>query len=208
MLQLCEPAVQARRLSAEEFCLLARREACSLYRPRSEVVRMLTVGQAFGVCEPRGEPSAALIELPLTADIEAAAALRRFLGRQGLGRGSLLTPPVGDRGALPALLEEALVPACRHAGIGPVWAALEADAASEELLPAYLDAGLALRALRPLSGLAPCWLFARVPGARRAEPVWVPLADRARLAILLGRGWSAVGSEQTAGGTALALCLV
>ena len=56
MLQLCEPAVQRRRLSAEEFCLLARREASSLYRPRSEVLRMLTVGQAVGVCGSRGNP--------------------------------------------------------------------------------------------------------------------------------------------------------
>jgi len=35
MLQLCEPAVRPRRLSAEEFCLLARREASGFYRPRS-----------------------------------------------------------------------------------------------------------------------------------------------------------------------------
>lgn len=208
MLQLCEPAVQPRRLSAEEFCFLVRQEASSLYRPRSEVLRMLTVGQAFGVCGPRGEPLAAMIELPLTADVEAAAALRQYLGRQGLGRGAMLAPPVGDRDLLPRLLEAALVPACRHAGPGPVWAALEATPEAEGLLPAYLEAGLALRAIRPLSGLAPCWLFAWMPGVNRADPVWVPLADRARLAGLLGRGWAAVGSETTAGSTALALCLV
>ena len=68
-MQTLEPAVQARRLSAEEFCLLARREASSLYRPRSEVMRMLTVGQAFGICGPRAEPLAAMIELPLAADV-------------------------------------------------------------------------------------------------------------------------------------------
>ena len=208
MLQLCEPAVQPRRLSAEEFCLLARREASSLYRPRSEVLRMLTVGQAMGVCGSRGEPLAAMIELPLTADVEAAAALRQFLGRRGLGRGSLLAPPVGDRSLLPALLKAALVPACRHAGAGPVWAVLESTPEAEDLLPVYLEEGLALRALRPLNGLAPCWLFTRVPGMHQVEPVWVPLADRARLAALLGRGWSAVGSENTADGMALALCPV
>ena len=109
MLQLCEPAVQPRRLSAEEFCMLARREASSLYRPRSEVLRMLAVGQAFGVCGPRGEPLAAMIELPLTADVEAAAALRQFLGRQGLGRGSVLAPPVGDRSLLPEQIGRAHV---------------------------------------------------------------------------------------------------
>ena len=160
MLQLCEPAVRPRRLSAEEFCLLARREASGFYRPRSEVLRMLAVGQAPGVCGPRAEPLAAMIELPLTANVEAAGALRRFLGRQGLGRGSLLGPPVGDRELLPQLLGAALPQACRHAGAGPVWAALEATPEAEELLPMYLEAGLVLRAARPLSGLAPCWLFA------------------------------------------------
>ena len=206
MLQLCEPAVRPRRLSAEEFCLLARREASSLYRPRSEVLRMLAVGQAFGLCGPRGEPLAAMIELPFAADVEAAAALRRFLGRQGLGRGGMLAPPVGDRALLPELLAAALTPACRHAGAGQVWAVLEATPDAEDLLPLYLEAGLALRAVRPLNGLAPCWLFARDARVRRADPVWVPLADRPRLAALLGRGWAAVGSETTAAGTALALC--
>lgn len=206
MLQLCEPAVRPRRLSAEEFCLLARREASGFYRPRSEVLRMLTVGQAAGVCGPRGEPLAAMIELPLTAGVEAAGALRQFLGRHGLGRGVLLGPPVGDRALLPELLDAALTPACRHAGAGPVWAALEATPEAEELLPVYLEAGLALRAARPLSGLAPCWLFARAPGPRPEELVWVPLADRPRLAALWGRGWAAVASETTAAGTSLGLC--
>ena len=66
--------------------------------------------------------------------------------------------------------------------------------------------GLALRAARPLSGLAPCWLFARAPGPRPEELVWVPLADRPRLAALWGRGWAAVASETTAAGTSLGLC--
>lgn len=206
MLQLCEPAVQARRLSAEEFCLLARREASGFYRPRSEVLRMLAAGQAAGVCGARGEPLAAVIELPLYANVEAAGALRRFLGRQGLGRGVLLGPPVGDRDLLPALLGAVLTPAARHAGAGPLWAALEATPEAEEMLPVYLEAGLALRAVRPLSGLAPCWLFARAPRAGQADPVWVSLADRPRLAALLGLGWAAVASETTAGGTALGLC--
>lgn len=208
MLQLCEPAVRPRRFSAEEFCLLARREASGFYRPRSEVLRMLTAGQAVGLCGPRAEPLAAVIELPLAANVEAAASLRRFLGRQGLGRGVLLGPPVGDRALLPELLDAALTPACRHAGAGPVWAALEATPEAEELLPLYLEAGLALRAARPLSGLAPCWLFARAPGLRPAELVWVPLADRPRLAALWGRGWAAVASETTAAGMALGLCPV
>ena len=206
MLQSCEAAVAARRLSAEEFCLLARREASGFYRPRSEVLRMLTVGQAAGVCGARGEPLAALIELPLAANVEAAAALRRLLGRQGLRRGALLGPPVGDRALLPALLGAALTPAARHAGAGPLWAALEATPEAEELLPVYLETGLVLRAIRPLSGLAPCWLFARAPRAGRGDAVRVPLADRARLAALLGRGWAGVACEAAGTGMALDLC--
>ena len=113
---------------------------------------------------------------------------------------------VGDRVLLPELLQAALRAVGRHGG--QVWAVLEADADAEELLPIYLEAGLALRAIRPLNGLAPCWLFVQVPRACRADPVWVPLSDRPRLAALLGRGWSAVDSETTAQGTALALSLV
>ena len=46
MIQVCEPprVRPVRRFSAEEFCFLLRGEAGSLYRPRSEVLRMLTVG--------------------------------------------------------------------------------------------------------------------------------------------------------------------
>ena len=36
--------------------------------------------------------------------------------------------------------------------------------------------------------------------------VWVPLADRPRLAALLGRGWAAVAAETAAGQVALGLC--
>ena len=68
--------------------------------------------------------------------------------------------------------------------------------------------GYACAMARPLSGLAPCWLFARAPGPRPEELVWVPLADRPKLAALLGRGWGAVSSETTAAGVALGLCPV
>ena len=46
MIQVCDPprVRPVRRFSAEEFCFLLRGEAGSLYRPRSEVLRMLTVG--------------------------------------------------------------------------------------------------------------------------------------------------------------------
>ena len=45
MIQVCDPprTRQARRLSAEEFCGLLRSEVSSIYRPRSEVLRMITV---------------------------------------------------------------------------------------------------------------------------------------------------------------------
>ena len=55
MIQVCEPprTRQARRLSAEEFCQLIRSEVSCVYRPRSEVLRMLTVGEVWGVCGAR-----------------------------------------------------------------------------------------------------------------------------------------------------------
>ena len=42
MIQVCDPprTRQVRRLSAEEFCRLAQSEVSSVYRPRSEVLRM------------------------------------------------------------------------------------------------------------------------------------------------------------------------
>ena len=49
MIQVCDPprTRQVRRLSAEEFCQLAQSEVSSVYRPRSEVLRMLTVGEVW-----------------------------------------------------------------------------------------------------------------------------------------------------------------
>ena len=82
MIQVCDPprTRQVRRLSAEEFCQLAQSEVSSVYRPRSEVLRMLTVGEVWGVYSTRGVPGAGCILLPMDADVAAAAALRRFLG--------------------------------------------------------------------------------------------------------------------------------
>ena len=56
MIQVCDPprVRPVRRFSAEEFCFLLRGEAGSLYRPRSEVLRMLTVGEVCGVCDRNG----------------------------------------------------------------------------------------------------------------------------------------------------------
>ena len=85
MIQVCDPprTRQVRRLSAEEFCRLAQSEVSSVYRPRSEVLRMLTVGEVWGVYSTRGVPGAGCILLPMDADVAAAAALRRFLGFAG-----------------------------------------------------------------------------------------------------------------------------
>ena len=57
MIQVCDPprTRQARRLSAEEFCGLLRSEVSSIYRPRSEVLRMITVGEMWGICGARSE---------------------------------------------------------------------------------------------------------------------------------------------------------
>ena len=104
MIQVCDPPRQrqVRRLSAEEFCTLVRRGGAGFYRPCSEVLRMLTAGEAWGTA------GAALLVLPLTADTAAAAALRSWLGRRQLEGGCLLTPPVGTGTELPARLVEYL----------------------------------------------------------------------------------------------------
>ena len=82
---------------------------------------------------------------------------------------------------------------------GRVLAVLECTAQSDALLPLYIRQGLALRALRPLNSLAPCFVLAAGCAARDPVPVWVPLQDRARLARLLASGYAALDSRQTAG---------
>lgn len=71
MIHVCDPprARQVRRLSAEEFFTLVRCGGAGFYRPCTEVLRMLTAGEAWGTS------GAALLVLPLTADTAAAAAL-------------------------------------------------------------------------------------------------------------------------------------
>lgn len=102
MIQVCDPPRQrqVRRLSAEEFFTLVRCGGAGFYRPCSEVLRMLTAGEAWGTA------GAALLVLPLTADTAAAAALRNWLGRRQLEGGCLLTPPVNTGEELPARLVE------------------------------------------------------------------------------------------------------
>ena len=87
----------------------------------------------------------------------------------------------------------------RQARGGRVLAVLECTAQSDALLPLYIRQGLALRALRPLNSLAPCFVLAAGCAARDPVPVWVPLQDRARLARLLASGYAALDSRQTAG---------
>ena len=76
---------------------------------------------------------------------------------------------------------------------------------AEELLPLYLQQGFALRAIRPLDSLAPCfWLQADCLG-QNVPPVWVPMTDRVHLAILLAKGYAALESRESPQGTVLAL---
>ena len=177
-----------RRFSAEEFCFLLRGEAGSLYRPRSEVLRMLTVGEVCGVCDAAGAPAGAVLLQPLNADTALAAALRAWAGWRGVEGGPFLTP-----------LRAAFARAERLARGGRVLAVLECTAQSDALLPLYIRQGLALRALRPLNSLAPCFVLAAGCAARDPVPVWVPLQNRARLARLLASGYAALDSRQTAG---------
>ena len=181
MIQVCDPprVRPVRRFSAEEFCFLLRGEAGSLYRPRSEVLRMLTVGEVCGVCDAAGAPAGAVLIQPLNADTALAAALRAWAGWRGVEGGQFLTPPVLHQpDAAEPLLRAAFARAERLARGGQ---------------------GLALRALRPLNSLAPCFVLAAGCAARDPVPVWVPLQDRARLARLLASGYAALDSRQTAG---------
>ncbi len=172
MIQVCDPprTRQVRRLSAEEFCQLAQSEV-SKNRPRSEVLRMLTVGEVWGVYSTRGVPGAGCILLPMDANVAAAAALRRFLGWNRTSGGYFLTPAAGPDGHAAETLAPLLAAAAARqeflARQRARWAVVEC--AAEELIPLYLRQGFALRAIRPLDSLAPCFPAAgRVPCAECA----------------------------------------
>ena len=68
MIQVCDPPRQRqiRRLSAEEFFTLVRCGGAGFYRPRTEVLRMLTAGEAWGTA------GAALLVLVYAAGAMAA----------------------------------------------------------------------------------------------------------------------------------------
>lgn len=156
MIQVCDPPRQrqVRRLSAEEFFTLVRCGGAGFYRPCSEVLRMLTAGEAWGTA------GAALLVLPLTADTAAAAALRNWLGRRQLEGGCLLTPPVNTGEELPArLVEIAAARADRLRRKGTAWAVVECTETAAALLPLYFRQGFGRcarwKALRPAFCCAP-----------------------------------------------------
>ena len=208
MIQVCDPprARQARRLSAEEFCQLACNEVSCVYRPRSEVLRMLAVGEVWGMNGVHRTPGAGCILLPMDADTAAAAALRRFLGWGCTAGGYFVTPPVGPECRDPAMLAPLLAAvAARQEFLarGRVrWAVAECTA--EESIPLYLRQGFALRAIRPLDSLAPCFWLQAGCLPQNVPPVWVPLTDRLHMALLLAKGYAALESRETPQGTALA----
>lgn len=188
MIQVCDPPRQrqVRRLSAEEFFTLVRCGGAGFYRPRSEVLRMLTAGEAWGTA--------------------AAAALRNWLGRRQLEGGCLLTPPVNTGEELPTrLVEIAAARADRLRRKGTAWAVVECTETAAALLPLYFRQGFGLRALRPLESLAPCFLLCTGCAPVRTAPVWVPLEDRVQLALLLAKGYAALDSRPYGGSLALAL---
>lgn len=152
------------------------------------------------MCDAVGAPAGAVLLQPLNADTALAAALRAWAGWRGVEGGQFLTPPVLHQpDAAEPLLRAAFARAERLARGGRVLAVLECTAQSDALLPLYIRQGLALRALRPLNSLAPCFVLAAGCAARDPVPVWVPLQDRARLARLLASGYAALDSRQTAG---------
>ena len=168
---------------------------------------MLTVGEVWGVYSARGVPGAGCILLPMDADVAAAAALRRFLGWNRTSGGYFLTPAAGPDGHAAETLAPLLAAAAARqeflARQRARWAVVEC--AAEELIPLYLRQGFALRAIRPLDSLAPCFLLQAGCLAQNVPPVWLPLADRVHIAILLARGYAALESRESPQGTVLAL---
>lgn len=202
MIQFCEPPRmrQVRRLSAEEFCTLVQAEASNAYRPRSEVFRMLAVGEIWG------SSGAALMLQPMNADTALAAALRGYIGWRRSAGGCFLTPPVVHQpDQLAAVLAAAKTRAERLTKQHPVWAILECTVQSEQWLPVYLRQGFALQALRPLESLAPCFLLCQRSASNPTEPLWIPLEDRAQLGYWLAHGYRGVDSRQTPQGLILAM---
>lgn len=193
MMQLQEVhTMSARRLSAEEFCALARRSESHTYRPRWEVMRMLTAGEAWGAGAPGARPDAGLLLIPCSAQTALAAALREA---RGTAQGWLLTPPLGGAARLRPLLAGALRAAERRAPGRSTAAVLEMGPGLDAALAAYFAAGFSLRALRPLSSLAPVCLLDTEPVPAGEAEVWLPLADATHLALLLARGWAAVAGR-------------
>ncbi|MFR9065990.1 MAG: hypothetical protein ACLVJH_02745 [Faecalibacterium prausnitzii] len=163
MIQVCDPPRQrqVRRLSAEEFFTLVRCGGAGFYRPCSEVLRMLTAGEAWGTA------GAALLVLPSSPIPPPQRHCADWLGRRQLEGGCLLTPPVHTGEELPArLVEIAAARADRLRRKGTAWAVVECTETAAALLPLYFRQGFGLRALRPLESPAPC--FCCCTGCARA----------------------------------------
>ena len=195
-------SLPARRVSAEEFCTLARQYNSSVYRPRWEVVRMLAVGEAWGTCAADGALETALMILPMEADVSLAAGMRALLGELP-ERSFFLTPPAGSPALLPRLLCAAKAAAVRCAPASPVRAVVEH--LNAETAEAYFAAGFSLRALRPVQTIVPFALFSSAAVNTNQQEVWVPLEDATHLALLLARGWTAVGGRMEKTGYAMRL---
>ena len=170
MIQVCDPprTRQVRRLSTEEFCQLVRGEVSCVYRPRSEVLRMLTVGEAWGTGGVRGAPGAGCILLPMDADVAAAAALRRFLGWGCTAGGYFLTPAAGPDSRAAGTLAPLLAAAAAGAAGRGVRRAL-AGFPAQELVGqlAVLTAGGTVTAIVFLLAALPLGLWEEVRAVLR-----------------------------------------
>ncbi len=189
-----------RRIGAEDFFLLARTSGA--YRPYWEVMRMLAVGQAWGTGPIGQMPESGVLLMPLDADVTWAAALRELEGMKR-EQGFFITPPVGNMEHLPFLLEQIVAVARRRSPENPVQAVMAFDFHLEERLPAYFDAGFALRAVRPLVGLAPEALL--MTGEWEKPEIWLALSDATNLSMLLARGWAAVEMRDGESGSLLGM---
>lgn len=200
---VCTRAPAAHRIGAEEFCRLIG--GSGSYHPHWQVLRMLAVGQAWAASDASGTAQAALLVLPAEADVGWTNALRSWQGLRR-DRSYVLTPPVGRPDFLEPLLAAALASARRRTPRAQIQAVLEFSADLEDKLPFYFAQGFALRAVRPLAGLAPECVLST--GRLAAPQLWLELARPTQLALLLARGWAAVDLRKTEAGCLLGLAQV
>ena len=163
-------------------------------------------GRRRGCAAPRGEPLAAMIELPLTAGVEAAGALRQFLGPAWTGPGRFAGAAGGGQGpaarAAGRGLDPGLPPRRGGPGLGGAGGHPRGRRTAACVLRSRAGAAGGPAAQRPCALLAVCPCAGAPPGGTGLGAPGRPAPSGGPL----GAGLAAVASETTAVGTSLGLC--